>query len=154
LSAPAAPPRPEPEIATTHRVEISGDRVVKTFRSWDRGEPTPVFGINDGNLANFLWDAGTGTVHVIDFESAGRNDRAFELADSAEHISLWLRAGTGADAILGRLDLTDLERTRIRAYRPAFAAFWLLRLLPGGPSARRNPPGTLEAQAARFLEFR
>ena len=49
---------------------------------------TPAFGINDGNLANFLWDAETGTVRVIDFESADCNDRAFELADFAEHISL------------------------------------------------------------------
>jgi hypothetical protein len=31
------------------------------------------------------------------------------------------------------------------------AAHWLLLLLPGGPAARRNPPGTLEAQAERIL---
>ena len=120
-------------------------------RGANLGDPKPVFGINDGNLANFLWDAETGTVHVIDFESAGRNDRAFELADLAEHISLWLGAQTDADDVLARLELNDAERTRLRLYRPAFAAFWLLRLLPDGHSARRNPPGTLEAQAERLL---
>lgn len=122
-------------------------------RAASLGEPTPVFGINDGNLANFLWDAETGTVHVIDFESAGRNDRAFELADLAEHISLWLGAKADGDDVLARLELTDAERDRIRVYRPAFASFWLLRLFPGGHASRRNPPGTLEAQAARLLEF-
>ena len=117
------------------------------------GDPRPVFGMNDGNLANFLWDAETGSVRVIDFESAGRNDRAFELADLAEHISLWLGAQTDADDVLACLELTAAERARIRLYRPAFAALWLLRLLPDGGSSRRNPPGTLEAQAARLLDL-
>ena len=55
--------------------------------------------------------------------------------------------------MLARLELTDAERDRIRVYRPAFAAFWLLRLFPDGNSSRRNPPGTLEAQAARLLKL-
>jgi hypothetical protein len=28
---------------------------------------------------------------------------------------------------------------------------WLRLLLPGGPGARRNPPGTAERQAVRLL---
>lgn len=113
------------------------------------GEPSPVFGLCDGNLANYLWDGRS--VHVIDFESAGRNDRAFDIADLTEHISLRRGSGIEARDLLSRLDLRSDERRRIRAYRPAFAAFWLLRLLPDGPSRRRNPPGTLEDQAEHLL---
>jgi hypothetical protein len=115
------------------------------------GEPSPVFGLCDGNLANYLWDGQD--VHVIDFESAGCNDRAFDIADLVEHISLRRGSGIEADDLLSRLDLRDDERERIRAYRPAFAAFWLLRLLPDGPSRRRNPPGTLENQAEHLLSL-
>jgi hypothetical protein len=53
--------------------------------------------------------------------------------------------------VLSHLDLRGDERERIRVYRPMFAAFWLLRLLPDGPSRRRNPPGTLENQAEHLL---
>jgi hypothetical protein len=31
------------------------------------------------------------------------------------------------------------------------ALFWLMLLLPGSPAHHRNPPGTLERQAARLL---
>jgi len=30
---------------------------------------------------------------------------------------------------------------------------WVMRLLPGGISGRRNPPGTLERQASRLLDL-
>lgn len=115
------------------------------------GSPSPVFGLCDGNLANYLWDGYC--VRIIDFESAGRQDRAFDVADLAEHISLRRGSGIGADALLARLRLRSDERERVRAYRPAFAVFWLLRLLPDGPSRRRNPPGTLEDQAAHLLSL-
>jgi Phosphotransferase enzyme family len=115
------------------------------------GDPSPVFGLCDGNLANYLWDGQD--VHVIDFESAGRNDRAFDIADLVEHISLRRGSGIEADDLLSRLVLRDDEGERVRAYRPAFAAFWLLRLLPDGPSRRRNPPGTLENQAEHLLSL-
>jgi hypothetical protein len=115
------------------------------------GEPSPAFGLNDGNLANYLWDGAS--VRVVDFESAGRCDRAYELADFVEHIAPRVHAGIRAEDLLGRLDLRPDEHARIRAYRPAFAVFWLLRLLPGGGSARRNPPGTCAAQAAHLLDL-
>lgn len=118
------------------------------------GEPMPGFGLNDGNLANYLWDGES--VRVVDFESAGRNDRAFDLADLVEHISSRRSPGLGIRAgdLLDRLDLTAGQRARIDAYRPAFAAFWLLRLLPpDGTAARRNPPGTREDQAAHLLKI-
>jgi len=113
------------------------------------GTPSPIFGLCDGNLANYLWDGQV--VHVIDFESAGRNDRAFDIADLVEHISMRLGSEIVADDLLKRLDLRADERERIHAYRPAFAAFWLLRLLPDGAAHRRNPPGTLEDQAEHLL---
>jgi Phosphotransferase enzyme family len=113
------------------------------------GEPRPAFCLNDGNLANYLWDGAS--VRVVDMENAGRLDRAFDLADFVEHISPRLQAGIRAEELLDRFDLRADERARVRAYRPAFAVFWLLRLLPGGSSARRNPPGTLESQAAHLL---
>ena len=117
------------------------------------GEPMPVFGTNDGNLANYLWDPEKRAVRVVDFESAGSNDRAFELADAVEHISLRRGSEIEAEDLLDRLDLTDAERSRVRAYRPAFAVFWLLMLLPDGPSFKRNPPGTLEEHAAYLLDL-
>jgi hypothetical protein len=96
-------------VATTHRIEFDGERVVKTYNSWARGEPL------------------------------------------REWRGLMAHAGIRAQELLGRLGLRPDECARIRAYRPAFAVFWLLRLLPGGGAARRNPPGTLAAQAAHLL---
>jgi Phosphotransferase enzyme family len=115
------------------------------------GDPSPVFGLCDGNLANYLWDGREKTVHIVDFESAGRNDCAFDVADLVEHISLRRGSGIGADDLLNRLELRRDERRRVLAYRPAFAVFWFLMLLPGGPAHRRNPPGTLEDQAEHLL---
>lgn len=124
-------------ISTQHDVEFDGDRVVKTFRAWD----------------------GT-AVHIVDFESARGYDRAFDVADLVEHISLrWTLSapspsGIDADDLLNRFDLRPDERARVRAYRPVFAAFWLLKLLPDAAPHFRNPPGILEDQAKRLLTVR
>ncbi|WP_051450662.1 aminoglycoside phosphotransferase family protein [Actinospica robiniae] len=112
------------------------------------GEPSPVFGLCDGNLANYLWDGHE--IRIIDFESAGRNDRAYDVADVVEHISTRLGAAIAPEDLIGRLRLRPDEHERARAYRPAFAAFWFLMLLPDGPAHRRNPPGSLEDQAAHL----
>jgi hypothetical protein len=40
---------------------------------------------------------------------------------------------------------------QVRRY--LWAMFWLHLLLPGGPSARRNPPGTADLQAGRLLDL-
>jgi hypothetical protein len=37
--------------------------------------------------------------------------------------------------------------------RRLFAAFWVMRLLPGGDAYQRNPPGTFERQASRLLDL-
>jgi aminoglycoside phosphotransferase (APT) family kinase protein len=110
---------------------------------------TPVFAQGDPNLANHLWDGHR--VHLVDFEASGRGDRATELADFVEHVTVWAHAGIDADAFLGRFDLTPGERRQAGQLRRLFAAFWVMRLLPGGSAYRRNPPGTLERQASRLL---
>ncbi len=112
-------------------------------------EVSPVFGHADGNLANHLWD---GThVRLVDFEDAGRSDRAFEVADAAEHVSMWLAEGMDAEAFLARFDLSPAEHVRLNGFRRLFGLFWLLMLLPESPGHRRNPPGSLERQADRLL---
>lgn len=108
-----------------------------------------VLGQGDSNLANFLWD-GT-QVRLVDFEDSGPSDRAFELAVLVEHISAWSDAGLSADAFLPLFDLTVAEQARVREYRRLAAVFWLMMLLPGSPAHQRNPPGTVERQAARLL---
>jgi Phosphotransferase enzyme family len=108
-----------------------------------------VLGQGDANLANFLWD-GT-QVRIVDFEDSGPSDRAFELAVLVEHIPAWSDAGLPAEVFLALFDLTAAEQMKLREYRRLSALFWLLMLLPGSPAHRRNPPGTLERQAARLL---
>ena len=108
-----------------------------------------VLGQGDSNLANFLWD-GT-QVRIVDFEDSGPSDRAFELAVLVEHISVWSDAGFPADVLLALFDLDAAEQARVREYRRLAALFWLMLLLPGAAAHHRNPPGTLERQAARLL---
>lgn len=109
----------------------------------------PVFAQGDPNLANHLWDGHR--VHLVDFEASGRGDRATELADFVEHVTVWAHAGIDAEAFLDRFDLHPGERQQVTQLRRLFAAFWVMRLLPGGSAHRRNPPGTFERQAGRLL---
>lgn len=83
-----------------------------------------VVGHGDPNLANYLWDGVR--VRVVDFEDAGRSDVAYELATLVEHLSA---RGLDAEAFCDRF---EVDPVRLRA-------------------ARRNPPGTLDAQAVRLL---
>ena len=55
------------------------------------------------------------------------------------------------DRGVAAVGLDDEDRTRMAAYRPLFAAFWLAMLLPGNGAWRRNPPGTTEAHAEHFM---
>ena len=97
----------------------------------------PVFAQGDPNLANHLWDGRS--VHLVDFETCGRGDRATELADFVEHIAVWAHAGINAEAFLDRFDLNPGERQQITQLRRLFAAFWVMRLLPSGSAYHRNP---------------
>jgi len=111
----------------------------------------PVFAQGDPNLANHLWDGHS--VHLVDFETSGRGDRATELADFVEHITVWAHAGINAEAFLDRFDLHPGERQQITRLRRLFASFWVMRLLPGGSACHRNPPGTFERQTSRLLDL-
>lgn len=108
-------------------------------------------GISDLNPANIMWDGQT--CRLVDFEDGGLTDPAYDLADHVEHIAARTAdvfdPGTLAEAI----GLSADERNRMRAFRPVFAAFWLVMLMPGNGGFRRNPPGTTEAQASHVLEL-
>jgi hypothetical protein len=119
-----------------------------------RPAPAPlpaVFAQRDPNLANHLWDGRR--VRLVDFEHAGRGDRATELADFVEHITVWAHAGIDAESFLDRFDLTQPEHRQIARLRRLAAAFWVMRLLPTGSAHQHNPPGTLERQASRLLSL-
>jgi aminoglycoside phosphotransferase len=110
---------------------------------------TSVLGQGDPCLANFIWD-GT-QIRIVDFEDSGPSERAFELAILTEHISAWSDARLNADDFLALFDLTGAEAARVHLFRCLAALFWLILLRPGGPASARNPPGTLQRQAARLL---
>lgn len=110
----------------------------------------PVLGFADGNLANYLWDGSR--VHLVDFESAGRADRLQELAEIAEHVSVWSDSSLDAEALIEHFPLTRPERTRLRDLRRLTALMWLLMLEADSHGARpRNPRGTVARQAGRLL---
>jgi aminoglycoside phosphotransferase len=104
-----------------------------------------VIGHGDANLANYLWDGSS--VRIVDFEDAGASEPAYELGFLVEHLS-----GRATDwaPLLSRF-AGEVDADRLRHARLTSAAHWLLLLLPGGPADRRNPPGTLAAQARRIL---
>jgi hypothetical protein len=112
-------------------------------------EAAPVFGLGDGNLANYLWDGSR--VRLVDFEYSGRSDRAYELAEAAEHVSMWVNGAVEAPSLLSHFDLTTAEAARLRDCRRLLAFYWFHVLLPERSRHSRNPPGTLERQATRLL---
>jgi hypothetical protein len=56
-----------------------------------------------------------------------------------------------AESLLTRFELSRAEAVRLRESRRLLATYWLTALLPNGPGHARNPPGTLDRQAARLL---
>ncbi|HEX4813979.1 MAG TPA: phosphotransferase [Nonomuraea sp.] len=127
----------------------SADRAVKEglrwLETWRPGESgvTPVFGSGDGNLSNLLWDGAR--VRAVDFEDSGRSDLAYELADLAEHVSMWV---DGEVRVADRFELGPREERRLRECRRAFALMWLFLLQH---DSSRNPPGTFGRQVERVL---
>lgn len=102
-----------------------------------------VLGHGDADLTNFLWDGEL--VRIVDFESAGISDRAFELAMLVEHVSAWQDGGLDADRFIDTFDLSVSERARLAEWRRLAALFWLLRL------RSRGDPRALQGQASRLL---
>ena len=116
------------------------------------GLPEPqlvAIGIADLNPANVLWDGAT--CRLVDFEDGGLTDPAYDLADHVEHMAGRLAGVFDLDALVAAVGLSDGRAARLHAYRPLWAAFWLVMLLPGNAGVRRNPPGTTEAQATHLL---
>lgn len=111
----------------------------------------PVIALGDGNLDNVLWDGET--CRLIDWEEFGASDLAYEVADLVEHASSRLERRLDAAALLRELALTPAQSARVEHHRVLFACFWLAMLLPGRPAWQRNPPGSLEDQAAHALRL-
>lgn len=118
---------------------------------WDGPDPlllqekpaVTVLGHRDPYLANYLWDGSR--VRLVDFEDSCLSDPATEVAILIEHLSTHdsgLHPG-----------LFEVDPMRLLAARRLWAMFWLWRLLPGGPSEHRNPPGTADLQARRLLDL-
>jgi len=102
-----------------------------------------VLGHRDPNLTNYIWDGRR--VRIVDFEDSRTSDPATELALLAEHLS-----ARQLDVDIVRAAF-EVDERRLRAARRLWAMYWLWLLRPGGPAARRNPPGTADDQARRLL---
>ncbi|MEU1368984.1 aminoglycoside phosphotransferase family protein [Streptomyces sp. NPDC005803] len=111
----------------------------------------PVFGPGDGNLANYLWDGSR--VRIVDFEESGRSDRPLELAEITEHVAAWVDEPLDVEGFLGRFDLDAAERPLLLETRRLLALVWLFLLSFDDPGHPRNPPGTVERQAARLTRL-
>lgn len=108
-------------------------------------------GISDLNPANIVWDGQT--CRLVDFEDGGLTDPAYDLADHVEHIAGRTAGVFDPDALSATVGLSEAEGERMRIYRPLWAAFWLVMLLPGNGGFHRNPPGTAEAQARHLVRL-
>lgn len=149
----ARKPPPVAGAAVGEALREGMDWLERRDRAGAPGDPVPVFGPGDGNLANYLWDERTSCIGVVDFEDSGRSDRAFELAEITEHVSGWVDGGFDATAFLDCFDLTAEERIRLRECRRLLALTWLFILSFEDAAHRRNPPGTAERQAGRLREL-
>lgn len=108
-----------------------------------------VVAVGDGNLDNVLWDGEV--CRLIDWEEYGASDLAYEVADVIEHASSRLTRSLDVEGLLADLGLDEPQRERVEQYRPLFACFWLMMLLPGNGGFARNPPGSTEDQARHVL---
>lgn len=108
-------------------------------------------GIADLNPANIIWDGNT--CRLVDFEDGGITDPAYDLADHVEHIAARFARVFDPEALSAAVAFSDDDRDRMRRYRPLWAAFWLVMLLPGNGGFRRNPPGSAEAQARHLIRL-
>ncbi|GAA3528569.1 hypothetical protein GCM10022419_004270 [Nonomuraea rosea] len=125
--------------------DLAAKEGARWLESWEPGDEgiRPVFGAGDGNLANFMWDGSR--IRIVDYEDSGSSDLAFELAELAEHVSLWV---DGEVEIVDRFELSRAEERRLRECRKAHVLVWFYLLSYEHP---RNPPGTFQRQAERVL---
>ncbi|MEU8347322.1 hypothetical protein AB0C74_36960 [Spirillospora sp. NPDC048832] len=122
---------------------ILADRLTRTA--------APVFGTGDGNVADWLWDGSQ--ARLVDFEYSGLSDRAYELAEMVEHISVRQRDGTALVRALEQVASAESDASRLLDCRRLHALFWLLRILGSGQG--RSPRGSVDlaAQATRVLNL-
>lgn len=113
--------------------------------STDLDAAPSVYGREDHNLANFLTDGDR--LRLVDFEDAGRSDRATEVAALVEHHA----ARRTPDAVWQPLLDAVGDQRRLRAARRYYAACWVALMLPGQRGHDRNPPEARRAQSARLL---
>lgn len=85
-----------------------------------------VFSPGDPNLLNRLWDGEK--FRFVDLEYAGWTDRAFDLADTIEHINARFFTDNDWQIFLSPFELNRAERQRLQAARRMFAAFWVLQM--------------------------
>jgi len=111
----------------------------------------PVLGLADGNIGNAVWD-GT-TCRLVDFEDSGLSDPAFEVADLVEHVAVRLPGVLAPEQVVAAVGLDAGQCARCAAYRPLFASFWLVMLLPGNRGFLRNAAGSTEDQARHILDL-
>lgn len=110
-----------------------------------------VFTNADGNLSNYLWDGRE--CRIVDYEDAGVSDWAYEVADLLEHPTVALTGAFTPDQFLELMDADEADLADLRQYRRLLASFWFMLLLPNGPAAHRNPPGSLHKQARRLVRL-
>ncbi|SED26704.1 Phosphotransferase enzyme family protein [Nocardioides exalbidus] len=159
IGAAALPPALLERLSDGHDLSACRDPALvrdarSVAREWLRDPPLPeprttVLGIADLNPPNVLWDGVR--CRLVDFEDAGLSDPAYEVADHVEHLGSRLPGVYDVHALADAVGLDAEARERMGAYRPFWAAFWLAMLTPGSRSWHRNPPGTLEGQAAHFM---
>jgi Phosphotransferase enzyme family len=147
LAATAADPDPDPD-PMVHDAVVRGAawlaRAEVTLATPQSATPQ-VLGQGDGNLANYLWDGEL--VRIVDFEDSGVSDRALELADLVEHVSVWRDSGLDTDRFTEGFDLSPAERARLADSRRLTALFWLLHL------RQRGDFDGLRRQAERLLSL-
>lgn len=137
-------------VPTSTPVTKARDAGLRWLRSANFDTPrSAVFGSGDGNLSNYLWDGAR--VRIVDFEDSGRSDRAYELAEIAEHVSAWVDTDFDAESFLARFDLRPAEAARLRDCRRLISLVWLFLLSFDNSNPPRNPPGTAERQAERLM---
>lgn len=144
------------DLSPCHDPALVSDGVAAAREWLTRSDILPVprfvgLGISDLNPANILWDGRT--CRLVDFEDGGLTDPAYDLADHVEHLAGRLAGVFDAEALAKAVGLADEDRERMDAYRPLWAAFWLVMLLPGNGGFSRNARGTTEAQAEHLMRL-
>jgi aminoglycoside phosphotransferase (APT) family kinase protein len=119
--------------------------------TWDEAwQGREVYCRGDPNSANYLWSGDQ--VTLVDFEDAGRNDPAFELADMVEHAANRDLSVATVDHLSELWD-QDRRRPDLLQGRRIIACFWLVLL--EGRERQNLPPRQVTAtqQAERVLEL-